>query len=186
VNNKPTLRQTYQSKRLKLQSEEVNIYTAKIITNLKKIPQVMAASRLLVFYPIQNEPNLIEYYQQLLIAKKHLIFPKTTQKGLIPYKIDKLSDLQPSPPYNIPEPSHHKAKKIDIEKIDLVFVPGLVFDKRGHRIGFGKGHYDHFLAQISAPKIGICFDFQIIDNIPEEAHDEIVDIIVTPSKIITI
>ena len=71
------------------------------------------------------------------------------------------------------------------EKIDVVIVPGIAFDRNGHRIGFGCGYYDDFLKRArQAKKIALAYDFQIVDFIPAETHDVRVDVIVTPDGII--
>ena len=62
--------------------------------------------------------------------------------------------------------------------IDLVVVPGIAFDRRGHRIGFGGGYYDRFLAKIKAVKVGLCYDKLIIAAVPNEPHDVPMDIVV--------
>jgi len=78
---------------------------------------------------------------------------------------------------------------LDIADIDLVIVPGVVFDKSGHRIGYGHGYYDRFLDNLekinkNAVKVGLAYDFQIADKVPIEKHDVPVDKIVTEKRII--
>ena len=68
-------------------------------------------------------------------------------------------------------------------RIDLVVVPGLAFDRRGHRIGWGGGYYDRFLAQVQAVKIGLCYDALVLDCIPGEPHDVPVDLVVAATAI---
>ena len=54
----------------------------------------------------------------------------------------------------------------------LVILPGLIFDTQGHRIGYGGGYYDRFLAEEPThPTIGLCFDFQLVDEVPTEDND---------------
>ncbi|GAB6011349.1 5-formyltetrahydrofolate cyclo-ligase [Viscerimonas tarda] len=72
----------------------------------------------------------------------------------------------------------------DYNKIDLVIVPGLAFDRKMNRLGRGKGYYDRFLAKIKAPKIGVCFDFQLLDTIPSDNHDIKMDMIVSENELI--
>ena len=75
--------------------------------------------------------------------------------------------------------------KIAHKNIDLVLVPGIVFDHEGHRIGYGFGHYDKFLRKVpKATKIGLAFDFQVVDKIPREMHDVPVDMVVTEKGIV--
>ena len=64
------------------------------------------------------------------------------------------------------------------EEIDLVVVPGIAFDRRGHRIGFGGGFYDRFLANVQVVKVGLCYDDLILQEIPNEPHDVPMDIVV--------
>lgn len=68
-------------------------------------------------------------------------------------------------------------------RIDLVVVPGLAFDRRGHRIGWGGGYYDRFLAQVQAVKIGLCYDALVLDCIPGEPHDVPVNMVVAETAI---
>ena len=71
---------------------------------------------------------------------------------------------------------------VPLNRLDLALVPGLGFDARGHRLGRGKGHYDRLLAGFGGRKIGVAFDFQIMAEVPCEAHDIVLDDIVTPAR----
>lgn len=72
----------------------------------------------------------------------------------------------------------------DYDKIDLVIVPGVAFDRNKNRMGRGKGFYDRFLPKIKAPKMGICFEFQLLDNIPADNNDIKMDYIVSENDFI--
>ena len=74
----------------------------------------------------------------------------------------------------------------DLASIDVVVVPGLAFDRRGNRSGYGRGYYDAFLPSLGpdALRVGIAFALQILDNVPHGAGDEPVDLIVTPAEVI--
>ncbi len=69
-------------------------------------------------------------------------------------------------------------------QIDLIVVPGLGFDAAGHRLGRGKGYYDKYLggAPGSLYKVGVCWDFQLVDQIPVEGHDAVMDAVVTEKR----
>lgn len=67
----------------------------------------------------------------------------------------------------------------DYAAIGLVVVPGVAFDSKGHRLGRGKGYYDKLLPLIAAPKIGICFPFQLIEEVPAEPFDICMDAVIT-------
>jgi len=68
----------------------------------------------------------------------------------------------------------------------LVIVPGIAFDKKGYRIGYGHGYYDRFLKILKkdVKKIGLAFEIQVVDEIPEEEHDVPVDIVVTEKRVL--
>jgi len=72
----------------------------------------------------------------------------------------------------------------DYHKIDLVVVPGVAFDRKMNRLGRGKGYYDRFLPKVKAPKLGVCFDFQLLENIPHNNLDVKMDMIVSENDLI--
>lgn len=75
--------------------------------------------------------------------------------------------------YGIDEPVGESFS--DYSAIDLAIVPGVAFDAQGHRLGRGKGYYDRLLPQLSAYKIGICFPFQLVDDVPTDPFDIAMD-----------
>lgn len=78
--------------------------------------------------------------------------------------------------YQIPEPTGELFT--DYDSIDIAFIPGMAFDSKGHRLGRGKGYYDRLLAHPafkSILKVGVCFDFQHVTEVPFEPHDSLMD-----------
>ncbi len=69
---------------------------------------------------------------------------------------------------------------------DFIVVPGICFDKRGNRIGFGKGYYDRLLAETKEFKAGLCYDFQVIETIDSDIHDIKMDAIITENSVLYI
>lgn len=69
-------------------------------------------------------------------------------------------------------------------KPDLIIVPGIAFDHQRNRLGRGKGYYDRLLSDTSIPTIGICFHFQLFDQIPTDIHDQKMSLIITDQKVI--
>ncbi|HEY1718862.1 MAG TPA: 5-formyltetrahydrofolate cyclo-ligase [Verrucomicrobiae bacterium] len=87
--------------------------------------------------------------------------------------------------FGIREPSK-SCVEIPLDHFDLILVPGIAFDLRGHRLGRGKGFYDRLLAEVRGVKCGIAFDGQIVEKIPAEAHDVRMDFILTPTRCLEI
>lgn len=67
----------------------------------------------------------------------------------------------------------------DYDSIDLAIIPGMAFTKKGHRLGRGKGFYDRLLPKIKCPLLGLAFPFQIVDTIPCEEHDVLLDYVIS-------
>jgi 5-formyltetrahydrofolate cyclo-ligase len=107
----------------------------------------------------------------------------TTNHTLQISHLSKFSDLSPGT-YGILEPKKEKIKPTSIHEIDIVLVPGVAFDRFGHRLGQGGGYYDWFLSKTNVVSIGLAFEFQILKEIPVEPHDQRVDLIVTEEKLI--
>lgn len=83
-------------------------------------------------------------------------------------RIDSLDSLMTNS-WGVSEPK--KVQEVDLETIDLILVPALAVDLQGNRLGYGKGFYDRFLAGMAIPKIGLCFEEFVYQEIPFEKHD---------------
>lgn len=99
-------------------------------------------------------------------------FPKVVGNELVFHQIQNTANDLVIGAYGILEPKSG-TKEIEITKIDLFLCPGLGFDHRGARIGRGRGFYDRALANArpDAVKLGVCFGFQLVENIEMEEHD---------------
>jgi 5-formyltetrahydrofolate cyclo-ligase len=75
--------------------------------------------------------------------------------------------------------------KIEIRDIDLLIVPGIAFDKRGYRLGYGRGYYDKFLSENPTVSIGLAYSIQLVENLPHGSHDRRMDAIATESGVLT-
>jgi 5-formyltetrahydrofolate cyclo-ligase len=69
------------------------------------------------------------------------------------------------------------------DKIDLLIVPGIAFDKKGYRLGYGKGYYDKYLAKKRIASIGLAYSFQLLEDLPRDKHDERLDAVATEDGI---
>ncbi len=103
-------------------------------------------------------------------------------QSLLHSQIRSFDDLQKGT-FGILEPKPEAMHLVAPEELDLVLVPGIAFDKRGYRLGYGGGFYDAFLAQTKMVKVGLAFDFQIVDLLPTREEDERVDLIVSEKTI---
>jgi len=153
----------------------------KIYEKLSTIDE-FTPSRIIMFYvSFGSEVHTHHMIEQVLNTKRVLV-PKVEDKEIIPTLILGMQNLIEGYA-GILEPID--ALQVKPKTIDMVVVPGIVFDKTGHRIGYSHGFYDKFLKKIShAVKVGLAFDFQVVDKFPSEEHDVPMDYIVTPEKVL--
>lgn len=154
-----------------------------ILARLQALPAFQRAGIVHTYVSLRHEVETHELIRQLLHLQKFVVVPKVEPNGeLQQYFIKDFSDLQTGA-YGILEPASD-AHRASVAQFGLVVVPGLAFDRRGNRLGAGKGYYDRFLAQVQAPKIALAFAFQIFEEVPVEPHDQRVDLIVTEKEVI--
>jgi 5-formyltetrahydrofolate cyclo-ligase len=152
-----------------------------ICKRLLRMKPYKDAKNVLFYMPVHGEVDLSAIFTKKM-SNKIIILPRVKNGTTLDlHEVDNPSVLNPGK-FNIPEPAAHHPR-IAPEKIHLVLVPGIVFAKNGHRIGFGKGFYDRLLKKVGCPKIGIAYEFQMVENIPAEPHDTPMDMIVTEKKI---
>lgn len=180
--DKRKLRESFLKKRLSFNIAEIYKNSQKICRNIKSLPQIENKKAIAAYFAVNNEPNLHEVIDFFLKAKKTVVVSAFFE-NLGKYKFVKLSTLENLKigPYQIPQPS--KLVPFDSENIDLALIPGLAFSEDGLRLGYGKGVYDKLMVNINTLKIGVCFDFQVIDNFTSENHDLRVDFIITEERI---
>lgn len=181
-----TLKQEILHKRKYMDKDEIKKKSEKIRKNLVSLPEFEKAKNILFYVSFESEVDTQELIKQLLEKKrKKIIVPFVVKNN----HILQLSELRnfnelESRTFGILEPKELYKREFNPEKLDLVIIPGLVFDKRGHRIGYGFGYYDRFLKTLknNPKKIGLAYEFQIMDKIPEKLHDVPIDIIVTEKQ----
>ena len=105
---------------------------------------------------------------------------------MVPYKIFSINEDFIIDRYDIREPRNDISREVDPQDIDIVIVPGVVFDLHGGRYGYGGGYYDRFLLTVKpgTKKIAIAFDMQVIKKIPFTHSDVRIDSLITESGII--
>lgn len=151
---------------------------SEVINRLRKHPRLVNADTLLLYSALPDEVPTQSLIDELVAQGKTVLLPRVvndTEMELRQYT--GMQDLQAGA-FGILEPTGKLFT--DYEKIDVVVVPGMAFDKEGHRLGRGKGYYDRFLAKIrNTYKIGLCFPWQLVDNVPTDEHDILMDEIMT-------
>ena len=176
------LKELILEKRNLMTEDEIHEKSKLIENKLFKL-EAYKESRRVMFYVSFNSEVYTHQMVKSALKNKTVIIPKVAHHELEPSIIIDFDNLLPSGRFGILEPI--ETLKIAEKNIDLVLVPGVVFDREGHRIGYGHGYYDKFLKKVpKSKKIGLAFDFQVIDKIPIETHDVPVDLVVTDERVI--
>jgi 5-formyltetrahydrofolate cyclo-ligase len=126
--------------------------------------------------------------RRAIASGKQMVLPmvQSDRQGLALYLIEDL-ERDVAPGYcGILEPQPQRTRAVVPEILELALVPGVAFDLRGGRLGFGVGFYDRLLSQLprDIPTVGLAFDFQVIPRLPSQPHDIMLDAIVTESRVI--
>jgi 5-formyltetrahydrofolate cyclo-ligase len=175
MNMKRSLRNEILAKRKEQTKEEREAKSRLIMHELIELPEFKKAKVIAFYLPVNGEVDTTEMIKWAHQEGKEVCVPVVhAEKKMCMVVYEPLDELKGGK-YEIPEP----VGKPERHHVDLIVVPGVVFDGRGHRIGMGKGCYDFYLKDKKCVNVGICFGFQLVDEIPEEPHDVPVNIIVS-------
>ncbi|MBW1635585.1 MAG: 5-formyltetrahydrofolate cyclo-ligase [Deltaproteobacteria bacterium] len=183
------LRKEILAARNRLTAAEIKEKSGAIQDNLLGLEKIITAKNIFSYVSFRSEVATLELINSLLNKGKIVTVPITRikEKRLDAIRItNPESDLVPG--YcDIPEPNEELClqQKANPADIDVILLPGSVFDKRGGRFGYGGGYYDRFVSSIpGAVRVGLAFDLQIIEKAPLQPHDEILDFVITETRVL--
>lgn len=184
--NKNEMRKKYISFRDNISLDSLQEKSKLIAKKLNGLDCVRGAETLMCYVSFGSEVYTHDIINTWLSQGKQVCVPrvvKTKGKSMEAVKINSLEELEPGT-YGVLEPNAGENNIISPDLIDVVIVPGCAFDLHRNRMGYGAGYYDRFLKLISSNclKIGVAFDFQIMDEIPCDEHDIPMDIIITETR----
>jgi len=162
-----------------------HVHCLNIMDRFLRLPEFNSARGVLLYASKGSEVHTDGIIQSALSLGKKVALPLALkgEKRLEIYWINSISELAPGA-FGILEPPPKPEMKADPSEIDLVVVPGVSFDRRGQRIGYGMGYYDSILGKFRCKKIALAYDMQLVERIPAEPHDVAVDMIVTEQGVI--
>ncbi len=183
------LRKNTLAERNTLDSEIIGEKSKRIEEKVFSIEEMIGGKVFFIYVNFRSEVDTGGIISQLLRMEKTVTVPITLVEKK---RLDAIRITHPKeeliPGYcNIPEPRKEllEKQKINPEEIDIIFLPGSVFDERGGRFGYGGGYYDRFLEKIPrAIRIGLAFELQVVKEAPLKEHDELLDYVVTEKRII--
>lgn len=142
------------------------------------------AKSLALYSPIQNEISTNWIFAAAVAQGKTVFYPRVRGAVLELVPVRTQAELQQGS-FGVMEPAPTLAATAAVP--ELILVPGVAFDRRGHRLGYGRGYYDRYLGRSpsSMLKFGFCYAFQLCDRLPDDDHDQRLDALVTESEVIS-
>lgn len=185
---KSQIRRELIAKRQALSQEEVQSKSQLIARRIVTLPEFCQAKTIMVYLAFRNEVDTQEIIQEALAQGKRIVVPisEPQERKIIPAEIKNYpADLQVGT-YGILEPKPEAIYPVDPAEIDLVFIPGVAFDEKGYRLGYGAGYYDRFLSRLrpDVVTLALAYEMQILSDVYPESHDQKVGLIVTEERII--
>jgi 5-formyltetrahydrofolate cyclo-ligase len=184
VEQKAALRLRMREARAAILPERRSELARAALENLLRLDAVAVAGTVLLFYSFGSEIPTARLIERLQAMGKRILLPYLDDERRM-----EAAELAPE---DHPVPTRYGPKEpprrvaVDPAEVDLVITPGLAFDRFGHRLGYGGGYYDRYLRRLhpGAARIGIGFSVQVVDEVPAEAGDERVDVVVTDGGIL--
>ena len=171
MTDKPTLR-----RRMLLVRDLVDdhlIRSVQLWAAVAATPEYAAAPTVMAFVGCKGEPDTDPLFARIAVDGKRLVLPRIEGGRLVvcegtgPMAVSKFGVSEPTGPV------------LPLTEVGFVIVPGLAFTVAGVRLGYGAGFYDRFLPQLSVPNVGVCFAEQLVDELPTEPHDVLVQQVIS-------
>ena len=175
--DKRALRKQIGEKKRAMTAEEIERASAALAKRLYAVDAWRDAGSVYAYIAFNQEVRTRPIIERAWAEGKRVAVPKVIGGKMRFIWLENFDQLAPQGAFGIPEPASDGPEADD--KGALVLVPGLAFDGRGHRVGYGGGYYDRWLAAHPGHRtVALCYGFQVVDSIPSEAHDMVVDTII--------
>ena len=179
---KQDIRRSVRASKALLSDAEKISAARSVFSRLEESAAFTLAEKVLMYHSLPDELSTLNFLDKWA-ERKRFFLPRVNGVNLdiLPYDRSSLR----LGAFQIEEPQG--SDFTDIGEIDMVVVPAVAYDRHGNRVGRGKGFYDRLLSSSKAVKVGVCYDFQLIDDdIDAEPHDVKVDIVITESRMIVV
>ena len=190
MDKKQQRQQAYLARNAQVNKEEIS---AIICQRIIELPEYQQAKTVLWYVHCRSEVRTLSALSRELQGNRRIVVPYCTvdengEKCLGLWLLKSIDELQPGM-WNILEPAKTRwqaaDRQIQADELDLVLVPGVAFDVSGGRLGNGAGYYDRLLSQVRTDtlRIGVCYESQIVTKVVRQAHDVLMDRVITEQAI---
>ena len=186
--SKERVRKEILSARKSISMEELVVKSDSIKEKLFSTELYKNANTIMAYIDFRNEVLTEKIIKTAIADGKRIVIPISvveTRQLILSEIINYDSELE-SGAYGILEPKPEYIREVDPKLVDLVLIPGVAFDERGFRVGYGAGYYDRFLERVrpDTSKIALSLELQMVEYAHEDSHDVPVDIVLTEDRII--
>lgn len=176
---KDDIRRAIRAHKTILSDSERRQAASRVFSRLEQSAAFILADHILMYHSLPDELSTIEFLEKWHSTKRFYL-PRVNGVNLeiLPYDRSHMR----LGAFHIEEPDGDEVTPF--ERIELVVVPAVAYDREGNRVGRGKGYYDRLLRDTKAATVGVGYDFQLVDSIDTEDHDVAVDIVITESHFV--
>jgi len=173
---KKEVRKIIQQRKKQYSLEEKKAKSKIIFQQVEQWTEFQKADTLMAYWSMDDEVYTHDFVLKWFQTKT-IILPSVKGDELELRVFRGMDDMTEGAAFGIKEPKELYKKELD--QIDLVIVPGVAFDRRNNRLGRGKAYYDKLLSKTNALKVGVCFDFQMLESVPVNQYDIKMDRVIT-------
>lgn len=173
---KKQLRKDIRERKKAVDKQKMLQDSEKIFEIIERIPDFVAAKTVLAYWSLPDEVYTHDFIMKWYKEKK-IVLPLVVGETLDLKFFSGHDCMEAGISFGILEP--HKGEDANLVNIDFGIIPGMAFDLKGNRMGRGKGYYDKLFKQKKMYKVGVCFDFQIVDSVPTDEYDVSMDLVVS-------
>lgn len=180
MERKKQIRFEFKEKRNNLTEEQVQIWSEKICFHVLQWELFLQTKEVYFYYPLGNEVDLLPVAQKALQMGKCVGFPKTEKDEISFYRVRDMKDFKEGT-FHVMEP---ESKELLSCNKPLILTPGLVFDSKKNRMGYGKGYYDRYISRFpEAITVGIAYESQMTSEVPMDFGDIPMKYMITEKRI---
>ncbi len=176
ANAKSDLRARMRAARRALPPADVQAFSDAIAERVAALPAFVRARRVGCYMALPHEVQTKELIERCRGAGKTVCVPAREAGGYVFARLDE-GVATAAGPHGIVQPA--EVRPVAPGEMDLVIVPAVAYDRAGRRLGHGGGHYDRLLSACPGVKVGVAFDVQMVETVPQDAGDVPVDVVVT-------
>ncbi|MFT3697686.1 MAG: 5-formyltetrahydrofolate cyclo-ligase [Kofleriaceae bacterium] len=182
VTEKSTIRRAMMARRDAIAPHEREMASVRIAERVNDLLSAANCRTVALYAPKGSEVETWLIDEEVRATGGRVVYPRVVEHERLLQFHEVVPEQMVVAKYGLREPKNDWRNIVGLVEIDAFVIPGLAFDRRGGRIGWGKGHYDATLEKARAPlRVGICFDVQLIDDVVRDPHDIDLSHVVTES-----